>query len=217
MQKNIFRIVELLLDEFNIIHGVHAISLVDEPAIERDFMFFHKEYMTNFSTIDDEKRIVIGPALIPNKMILRKYKDEFFYVFFSKDTIRKTAHRFQIQGKQNNTTYQHSLELKGVSVVETWIKEDMVHDKSLKYGFEDLPIGTWFIMSKIEDDVMWDKIKSGEIKGYSIEGRFTDNILEAQKEKDTEPTLEELLAAGTEEERRQYQEIKRILEDWFPN
>jgi len=202
--KNAFKIIELLFDELNLLHGVDAMSLVHDPAIEIDFVHFNKEYNTNFSKIDEEKRIVTGPALIPNKMILRKQGEDYFYVYFSEDTIFKTAKRFLKDGHQNNSTLEHQVALEGISVVESWIISDKVHDKSVKFGY-DLPIGTWMLSSYIENDEVWEKVKSGEIKGYSIEGRYSDNVLAAAKE---QPNL-----VGTDEEKDLYNKIVALINE----
>jgi len=209
MENGIFSIIQLFIDDANELSGVDAISLVNSPAIQEDFYAFNKQYMTNFTSIDDEKRMVTGPALIPNKMILREVKGKYFYVYMSEETIRKTAYKFVKTSKGNNSTLEHELKLKEISVIESWIKEDMVHDKSVKYGY-DLPLGTWFLTTKIDNDEIWAAIKSGDIKGYSIEGRYTDKII-----KNSEVTIEdiaELELLGTEEEKETYREIVKLLE-----
>ena len=171
--NNTFKIIKLLIDEAFDIHGVDAISLVHDPAIERDFVHFHKEFITDFKEVQGEKRIVVGPLLIPNKMILRKNGEDYFYVYFDNATIAKTAERFQMNSYQNNTTLEHDSELKNITFIETWIKQDMVHDKSALYGL-DLPKGSWVVSMKIDNDEIYEKAKKGEVKGFSIEGYFAD-------------------------------------------
>jgi hypothetical protein len=217
MKKNIFEIIELILDDLDLESGVDAVSYVNSPAIQADFIHFHKEYNTSFSSIDEEKRIVVGPALVPDKMILRKQKEDFFYVYFSAETIRKTAHKFLTNGHQGNTTFEHSAKLSDVSIVESWIIEDKVHDKSVSLGF-DLPVGTWMLTSKIDDDATWESIKSGEVKGYSIEGVFVDKTL-LSREEDIQTEIDEFEAEmeliGTDEEKAQYAEIKSLIDSIF--
>ena len=196
--KNIFEIFELLITD-DLMSGVQAISLVTEGAIERDFIHFGKDHMVKLAIQDDEKRMVVGPILVPNKMILRAYEEEgketqYFYVHFSADTVRKTAQRFMELGNQGNATYQHAFNVEGVKFVETWVK-DFDEDKSTGYGYGDMPIGTWFGMAKIENDDVWEDIKAGKINGFSIEGHFADAVLEQSK---VEATIDEVIEEITD-------------------
>ena len=171
------RIVELILDEENEISGVFAISLVDKPAIEENFIMLSEEAV-EFATIDQEKRIVLGAALVPNKMILRKDKEtgELYYVYFTKETIAKTAEKFFKQKLQDQSTLQHAIPLEGVTAVESWIVEDEVHDKTRKYNLS-YPVGTWVVASKIYNDEVWENyVKTGKVMGYSIEGNYREAV-----------------------------------------
>ena len=167
------RIVELIIDEQDEQSGIDAISVVMSPAIESNFIHLSKHEI-ELKEVDAEKRILMGAALIPNKQIYRKNdktKDEY-YIYFSKATIRKASELFLMNANQNNSTLEHSQKLKGMSVVESWIIEGE-NDKSKNYGF-DLPQGTWMISMKVNNDEIWDKVKLGEVKGFSIEGYFAD-------------------------------------------
>jgi len=167
------RIVELIIDEQDEQSGIDAISVVMSPAIEQNFIHLSKHEIL-LKEIDAEKKILMGPALIPDKQIYRKNdktKDEY-YIYFSKATIRKASELFLMNANQNNSTLEHSQKLKGMSVVESWIIEGE-NDKSKNYGF-DLPQGTWMISMKVNNDEIWDKVKLGEVKGFSIEGYFAD-------------------------------------------
>jgi hypothetical protein len=167
------RIVELIIDEQDDQSGIDAISVVMSPAIESNFIHLSKHEVV-LKEIDAEKRILMGAALIPDKQIYRrndKTKDEY-YIYFSKATIRKASELFLMNANQNNSTLEHSQKLKGMSVVESWIIEGE-NDKSKNYGF-DLPQGTWMISMKVNNDEIWDKVKLGEVKGFSIEGYFAD-------------------------------------------
>ena len=176
--------------------AIDAISLVTAPAIEQDFVFFGKEKNNlTFAKVDEEKRMLISPALIPNKNIFRHNPNtqEDYYVYFSKDTVRKASELYLKHNNHHKATYQHQDRVSGVLTVESWIKEgDM--DKSKLYGF-DLPDGTWFVKMKIENDDLWSKIKDGELRGLSIEGYFTDKM-QAMSEK--QPTDQEILEALNE-------------------
>lgn len=179
------RIVELIIDEKDDQSGIDAISVVMSPAIEENFIHLSKHEIL-LKEIDAEKRILMGPALVPDKQIYRrndKTKDEY-YIYFSKATIRKASELFLMNANQNNSTLEHSQKLKGLSVVESWIIEGE-NDKSKNYGF-DLPQGTWMISMKVNNDEIWDKVKLGEVKGFSIEGYFADKLEMSLKNEDME-------------------------------
>lgn len=165
-------VMELILDEQNPNQGVYAVSVVEHPAIEEDWVALNKHFV-ELKEVDDEKRLLMGAALIPDKQILRlneKTKEEY-YIFFSKDTIRKASELFFKRNKQSNATYEHMKEVQGMTVVESWIIEDEKTDKSRLYNFE-LPVGTWMISMKVDNEDVWQKVKAGEVKGFSIEGYF---------------------------------------------
>ena len=189
-------IVELVINDENQELAIDAISLVSAPAIEQDFVYFGKEKNNlTFAKVDEEKRMLVSPALIPNKQIFRydPNTDSEYYVYFSPETVRKASELYLKHNNHHKATYEHQDRVSGVLTVESWIKEgDM--DKSKLYGF-DLPNGTWFVKMKIQNDDLWQKIKGGELKGLSIEGYFTDKM-EAMSEK--APTDEEILKALNE-------------------
>ena len=167
------------MDTFKVIfseekEGVFAISLVENPAIEIDFIALSKENSIKLAEVSEEKRLLISPVLIPNQPIYRRDdKGNEFNIVFPEETILKAQQNFYKQGFQRNSNIEHddNLTLNDVTFVESWIKEDDTHDKSLKYGF-DLPNGTWFAVMKVENDETWQKVKKGEVKGFSIEGNF---------------------------------------------
>jgi hypothetical protein len=166
-------IIELLIDENKIESGINAVSVVESPAIEENFVAL-KKHEVELKEIDGEKRILMGAALVPNKQIYRKNGDKEFYIYFSEDTVRKASELFLMRANQNNATLEHEKKmLDGMSVVESWIIEDEKQDKSAKYGF-NLPKGTWMISMKVNNDEIWNKVKAGEVKGFSIEGYFVD-------------------------------------------
>ena len=167
------------MDTFKVIfseekEGVFAISLVENPAIEIDFIALSKENIIKLAEVSEEKRLLISPVLIPNQPIYRRDdKGNEFNIVFPEETILKAQQNFYKQGFQRNSNIEHddNLTLNDVTFVESWIKEDDTHDKSLKYGF-DLPNWTWFAVMKVENDETWQKVKNGEVKGFSIEGNF---------------------------------------------
>ena len=168
-------IIELLLDEENETAGIDAISIVSSPAIESDFIKL-KSQEIKFAKVDDEKRILMGAALIPNKPIYRKDEKKEYYVYFSADTVRKASELFFMNGNQNNATLEHNMDINGLSVVESWIVEDAEMDKTKKYGL-DVPVGTWMVSMKVNNDEIWNEyVKTDKVKGFSIEGYFADKM-----------------------------------------
>jgi len=190
-------IVELIISDDNQELAIDAISLVTSPAIEQDFVYFGKEKNNlTFAKVDEEKRMLVSPALIPNKQIFRHdpNTDSDYYVYFSKETVRKASELYLKHNNHHKATYQHQDRVSGVLTVESWIIEDTKLDKSTLYGYS-LPVGTWMVKLKISNDEIWSKIKEGELKGLSIEGYFTDKM-EQMSEK--APSNEEILAALNE-------------------
>jgi len=173
--------IELYIDEENEFSGIEAISVVENPAIEEDFIALKKQQV-KLAEVDKEKRILMGAALVPNKKIYRTNGEDEYNIFFSEDTVRKASELFLSRGKQNNSTLEHDVKLNGLSVVESWIIEDKKKDKSRKYGF-DLPIGTWMVSVKVKNDEIWnDFVKEGKVKGFSIEGFFADKLDDRPRE-----------------------------------
>lgn len=176
------KIIELFIDEEGLLSGIDAISIVEKPAIEENFIALSEEKQVQLAEVDKEKKILMGAALIPNKNIYRRNGDDEYYIYFSEDTVRKAAELFLMQGNQNRSTLEHQAELHGLSVVESWIVEDETHDKSRKYGL-NMPLGTWMVSMKVNNDEVWeDYVKSGKVKGFSIEGYFTDKVAMSQIE-----------------------------------
>ena len=191
------KIVELVISDDNQELAIDAISLVTAPAIESEFVFFGKEKNNlTFAKVDEEKRMLVSPALIPNKQIFRHdpNTDSDYYVFFSKDTVRKASELYLKHNNHHKATYQHQDRVSGVLTVESWIIEDTKLDKSTLYGYS-LPVGTWMVKLKIDNDEIWSKIKDGELKGLSIEGYFTDKM---ESMSEAQPTNEEILKALNE-------------------
>ena len=193
------KIIELILDEMQDLMGIQAISIVESPAIEENFVAF-KAQEVQFAKQDEEKRILLGAALIPNKPIYRNNGEEEFYVYFTKDTIRRASEMFFQNGNQNQSTLEHQAELQGLSVVESWIIEDEQKDKSRIYGLE-MPVGTWMVSMKVNNDDIWNNyVKTGKVKGFSIEGYFVDKVnfskqeLESIEEQEAKLILSQITA-----------------------
>ena len=167
-------IIELLIDEAAELMGIEAISLVENPAIEENWVAFAGDQV-NFAKQDEEKHILMGAALIPNKPIYRRDGENEYYVYFSKDTIRRASELFFQSGNQSQSTLEHEKAIEGLTVVESWIIEGE-QDKSRMYGL-DMPVGTWMVSMKVENDDVWENfVKKNLVKGFSIEGYFVDKV-----------------------------------------
>ena len=201
------KLVELLIDETEDIFGIQAISLVANPAIERGWVALNKDNFLSLAKIDEEKRMLVGVALVPEKEIPRYSEEDGEYlVFFSKETIEKAQELFMNSLKNNKATLEHKEDVSGVSVIETWIKEDDT-DKSNLYGFSDVPIGSRFVKMKIYNDEVWEQVKQNKLRGFSIEGYFVDSVVEMQKQ-DILDLAEECIEC---EQKEVLDEIKDVL------
>lgn len=180
--------IELTIKDVDI-HGVFAVSLVERPAIEKDFIALSKDEI-KLKVIDEDKRIVVGFALVPDKKIYRRVKDKEFNVYFSKDTVREISELFMKNLNLNKFTLEHENNVTGINVIESWIVEDAKNDKANLYNLEPKG-GEWVMMSKVYNDDVWNDVKQGTYKGYSIEGRF-DGLqdLEMSEDNEREETLE---------------------------
>ena len=172
------KIIELILDEEQEESGIDAISIVENPAIESDFVALNSQEI-KLAEVDKEKKILLGALLIPNK----------------------ASQMYLKNGYQNNSTLEHKEALNGLTLVESWIVEDEVHDKSRKYGL-NVPVGTWMGAVKVNNDEIWQEyVKTDKVKGFSIEGYFADKM-----ERPKESVKEEM-----SEDDKILKEIKNIL------
>ena len=182
-------LIELIIDETDKLSGVDAISVVSQPAIESNFVALKSEEI-KLAEVSNEKRILMGAVLIPEKPIYRKNGEDEYYIYFSKDTVNKASQLFFKNGNQSNWTLEHNKEIKGLTVVESWIVEDTQKDKSAIYNLS-VPVGTWMASVKVEDDTIWNEyVKTGIVKGFSLEGYFADK-LEEKKQLSKQPDLVE--------------------------
>ena len=189
------KLYELVIEDIET-DEVFAISLVESPAIESDFVYFNKEEV-RFAKVDDEKRMLIGPILIPDKRILRiDGEGNPYHVFFTKETVKRLAENYLMKKYNDSATLEHGdRKIKGVHLVQSWIKDGKL-DKSNNYGMA-LPEGSWVGMFKITDDKLWnDYVKTGKVQGFSIEGLFGHQLVKASQEIDLDKDISEL----TEEE-----------------
>jgi hypothetical protein len=189
-------IVELVLDEDAEVRGIDAISLVEHPAIMMDFVALADEHPMTFAQVSDQQ-LLVGPALVPDKPIYRKRGDQEFYVYFSKTTVRKAAELFMRDENLKRWTLEHDQPIHGVQVVESWVVEDPAKDKAAFYGLS-VPPGTWMVSVKVDNESIWnDWVKTGSVRGFSIEGYFVDR-LEMSKEDRLLEELRQALVDGDE-------------------
>jgi hypothetical protein len=162
---------------------VFALSLVNSPAIQSNFVYFSEDgikEVIKFATADEEQRTIVGPILIPELKILRMKEDGKtpYYVTFSRDTVRKIAQKYIKENNANNITLEHTQSVDNISLVESWITESSKYDKSKAYGLTIKP-GTWMGVFKVDNQEVWNKVKSGEYKGISLEGLFSHELIKA--------------------------------------
>jgi hypothetical protein len=177
--------IYLDIDEQNIQDGIDAISLVKFPAIEENWVALN-EHKVELKTIDEDKRIVIGLALIPEKDIYRRNGDYEYNIRFSKDTVRKASELYFKKLKNNNATLEHQEKTDGVTTIESWIVENPKIDKSALYNLNATE-GSWVVVMKIYNDEVWADVKNGTYLGLSIEGYFSEKAeLNLQESKEQE-------------------------------
>ena len=158
------------LDITDGIQGVQVISLVDEPAVERDFIKFAKDAEIKFK-VNEEKRIITGVALIPNQKIYRKDPDgKEYYAQFSKDAVERIAIKFFQNRHSADANLMHEFGVEGVTYFESYLTNKA--RGILPAEFADVPDGTWIVSAKIDNDDVWSLIKQGVLRGFSIEGRL---------------------------------------------
>ena len=171
--------------------GINAISFVEFPAIEENFIALN-EHKVEMKTIDEDKRLVIGLALVPNKLIYRRNRGFEYNITFSEQTVRKASEKYLKSLKLHNTTVAHETEVDGVFLTESWIVEDPLLDKTALYGL-DAPKGAWAVSMRVENDDLWERIKKGDYLGFSIEGMFTEQEEFSKAEIDAMEEIAELL------------------------
>lgn len=166
--------IELYIDNNG--EWIERIALVEEPAIESDFLCFGKEKLY---FADEDKHLITGAVMIPNLKMWRNTNGGC-YVWFSKDTVKECAYRFLKEGKNRMFNLGHKDATDKICIVESWVKSGTA-DKSVELGIQ-APVGTWFITCKVENEKIWQEIKAGEFKGFSIEGSFLfDDRTEEEK------------------------------------
>ena len=169
------RVVELIINNTDE-SPVFAMSIVNKPGMESNFVKLDKEEKkVYYAFSDDEQKIITGVAMIPNKMIYRNDigDGEEGYVYFSEETVRECAYLFLANNKNNETTLGHDKNTDGLRLIESWVVEDPEYDKSTNLKLDDVVKVTWLMSYKVTDNELWEKIKKGEFNGFSLEGNFS--------------------------------------------
>lgn len=189
------KVIELIIDDNMELSGIDAISLVESPAIEENWVALKEQTReVKFAEVSAEKRIIMGALLVPDKNIYRRDDSGEYMIWFSKDTIRKCMEMFFKNGNQNNATFEHLNRISGLTMVESWIVEDTDKDKSKLYEL-NLPVGTWVGSIKVENEQVWnDYVKTGVVKGFSIEGYFADKLQPLSKTPLEDDLSDEIIA-----------------------
>jgi len=171
-KENKLPVIYLTIDD-NEEAGVEAVALVDTPAIEREWMAFNKQKAYRFEVTSEDKRIISGPLMVAGLPIYRRDSDEKeYYVVFDADTIRKIVYKYMRQGRTDSVNEMHETALDGVFMFESFIVDEM---KPTPKGFSELPEGSWFGSFRVENDDVWQQVKDGDFKGFSVEGLFSED------------------------------------------
>jgi len=178
IQENIECYELILKDEED---GTFALSFVENPAIQQDFIYFGegKEIM-QFASVDNDKRLVVGAILLPDVKIIRAKEDGSpYYVQFSKDTVAQIAQKYIKDNNANNITLEHNKPVKGISLVESWVAQSMQYDKARVYGLP-VKLGGWYGVFAVNNEDIWQNyVKTGKVKGISLEGLFSHELIKA--------------------------------------
>lgn len=156
--------------------GIEIMSLVEHPAVERDFLAFEKQKQlaknaeAKFS-LNEEQHIVFGVAIRADFPIYRIDNSGYeYYVIFSKETIKQLRDKFMYDKRTDLVNLEHSKDANSIYLIDSFIKDT---SKGISpAGFEDIEDGSWFVSYKVDNEQVWNKIKSGEFRGFSIEGVF---------------------------------------------
>lgn len=191
---------------------VFAVSLVDAPAVESSFIALSAQKQPmNFKIQSEEKRMLFGVALRADFDIYRSYGEEEFYINFDKDAVRRLMTKFMKNHYQQSFTTDHMDFAQGLTVVESWIVEDVENDKANAIGLENFSEGSWIIGVKVDDDEMWQSVKEGKWSGFSVEA-FVD-LKEIAKEINNNKHIKSEMAKKEVKMDEILENIKSIISD----
>jgi len=219
-KKEDLKLIEFTIEgnEGEIFGDLSLVSIVFEPATEKGFHLFSKEKKYSFAKVDQDKQIIVGPAMVPNKKILRynEENDTYFNCFFSQDTIRKCSELFLKNSNHTKTNLEHgelltSNQINGAYIVQSWIVEDPEMDTAKAYGFSPVK-GEWYIAFKIENPTLWNIIKDNGFSGFSVEGVFAEKFFHLfSKENDIENQIKSIVFNEFMSDIEKEQKIKDML------
>lgn len=171
--------------------GLNFVSFVDEPAIEVNWLKFSEDDKEKLSfKLDEDQHIVFGPAIVADKEIYRNKNGFEFFVVFTKDAIKKMVEKYSKDGKLNSVDVNHNENpIDDVVMIESFIKDE-ANGISPK-EFEDVTDGSWFTKFKVNNEELWQKVKSGEVKGFSVAGMF--DLKDEEFKEEHEQTIDELI------------------------
>lgn len=167
-------IYSLVIDEnINGEAEVNFMALVDKPAIEKNFQLFKEQTKLQLSIQNEDKRIIAGAAMLADTPIYRNDSNGEYYVVFSKETIKQIVEKFFKKGYVQNFNIMHDggEVVKDVTIFQSFISDSEIGISPMK-GYEDAPEGSWFIAAKVDNEEVWNRVKSGELRGFSVEGIF---------------------------------------------
>ena len=198
--------------------GVYALSVVEDPAMQDMWIALSEQpQQIELAQVNEEKRLLLGAALIPNKKIYRNVDGNEFYITFKEETIEKLAHNFFKNQNNNNSSLEHEIKLEGMSVVEGWTVQDPNNDKSNAFG-KTYEKGTWVTMMKVDNDEIWNKVKNGEIKGFSIDALLglqeinlkTEINMNDEAKKSLKDEILEGMKAFFTSDKKEVEEVKEV-------
>lgn len=185
---------EIVIDEEDGDTGFNLISIVQDPAIGVRALAFNESNQSiemKFK-LDEDKQILVGPALIPDLVIPRSDKYGKYNIVFTKNVILKMVERFNKAGSNKKINFNHSNKMVDAYIMQDFIIEDPVYNNARAYGFEDLPVGTYFIVCKVEDKEFWQNYVRGEgFSSFSVEGWFGMKLIELASQIDDQ--IDEIL------------------------
>jgi len=174
--------------------GMKIMSMVDKPAIMVNWVKFKEQSEVKFVIQNEEQRIVFAPALIPDLPIKRSYLGETFYLKIDRANILQTAIKFSKDNLANKLDMNHDSNiLSDITIFESFVTDE--NRVTMAKGFEDLPMGTWFITAKVNNDAVWEKIKSGELNGFSIDALFSFEKAQSLDDKEISSLMTEILSS----------------------
>ena len=182
----------------------YAISMVESPAIESDFVALSKEEEVKVFLESEERHMVYGAALIPDKDIYRNNGEQEFYISFTKESIEKMSQDFMKNYRQNEVTLDHEEMANDITITESWLVEDPYKDKANALGI-NVPKGTWMVGMKVNQIDVWERVKTGELKGFSVESMISLEDFSKQNNDNMDIKTDDMF----------WDKLKNILKDTF--